>query len=133
LRLSGDPAKAEELTQEAFIKAWRSLAGFRGDSRFGTWLHRIAVNGALAEFRRAAKGTEPLSELEEASTQTPATMLDLETAIAQLPNGAREVFVLHDVEGYQHGEIAEMTGVATGTSKAQLHRARKLLREKLQT
>ncbi|HET7586518.1 MAG TPA: sigma-70 family RNA polymerase sigma factor [Gammaproteobacteria bacterium] len=132
LRLSGNPAQAEEFTQEAFVKAWQSLAKFRGDSGFGTWLHRIAVNTTLAHFRRAARQTDaPLPDEEDALDEEPGVMLDLETAIAQLPDGARQVFVLHDVEGYRHEEIADLAGIATGTSKAQLHRARKLLRARL--
>lgn len=132
LRLSGNPAHAEEYTQEAFIKAWQSLAKFRGDSGFGTWLHRIAVNTTLAHFRRSARESgAPAPDAEEAHDEEPGTMLDLEAAIAQLPDGARQVFVLHDVEGYRHEEIADLAGIASGTSKAQLHRARKLLRARL--
>ncbi|HET6725850.1 MAG TPA: sigma-70 family RNA polymerase sigma factor [Gammaproteobacteria bacterium] len=134
LRLTRNHAQAEEFTQEAFIKAWMSLPRFRGDSGFGTWLHRIAVNCALAHFRSASRAPEaPAHVEEEVFTEEPGTMLDLESAIAQLPDGAREVFVLHDVEGYKHEEIAELAGIAPGTSKAQLHRARQLLRTRLTT
>ncbi|HET7570502.1 MAG TPA: RNA polymerase sigma factor [Gammaproteobacteria bacterium] len=134
LRLSGNPAHAEEFTQDAFVKAWQSLAAFRGDSGFGTWLHRIAVNTALAHFRRNAKYTEvPAPAEDEAPDEEPGAMLDLEGAIAQLPDGARQVFVLHDVEGYKHDEIASLVGISDGTSKAQLHRARQLLRARLTT
>ncbi|HET8551090.1 MAG TPA: sigma-70 family RNA polymerase sigma factor [Gammaproteobacteria bacterium] len=132
LRLSGNRAHAEEFTQDAFVKAWQSLAAFRGDSGFGTWLHRIAVNTTLAHFRRNAKYVDvPTPVEDEAPDEEPGTMLDLEGAIAQLPDGAREVFVLHDVEGYKHDEIASLVGISDGTSKAQLHRARKLLRARL--
>ncbi|HET7306236.1 MAG TPA: sigma-70 family RNA polymerase sigma factor [Gammaproteobacteria bacterium] len=132
LRLSGNPAHAEDFTQDAFVKAWQSLAAFRGDSGFGTWLHRIAVNTALAHFRRNAKFVDvPAPVEDEAPDEEPGTMLDLERAIAQLPDGAREVFVLHDVEGYKHDEIAALVGISDGTSKAQLHRARQLLRARL--
>ncbi|HET7369253.1 MAG TPA: sigma-70 family RNA polymerase sigma factor [Gammaproteobacteria bacterium] len=134
LRLSGNPAQAEEFTQEAFVKAWQSLARFRGDSGFGTWLHRIAINTALAHFRRAARDVDaPPPDDEDTLDEEPGVMLDLETAIAHLPDRARQVFVLHDIEGYRHEEIAELAGIAAGTSKAQLHRARKLLRVRLTT
>lgn len=138
LRLSADPGHAEELTQDVFVQAWRKLATFRGDSAFSTWLHRIAVNVVLAERRatgRRERRVLPVEELEDLSSPArapgPGTRLDLEKAIAALPAGARAVFVLHDIEGYRHEEIAEFGGVAPGTSKAQLFRARRLLREML--
>lgn len=138
LRMTGDPSTAEELAQEAFIRAWKALPRFRGDAAFSTWLHRIAANTVLShrrsEGRRRQRVTaqEDLSMHEDAGDRThrgPA--VDLEGAIDTLPDGAREVFVLYDIEGYRHDEIADMVGIAVGTSKAQLHRARKLLREAL--
>lgn len=125
---------ADELTQDVFVRVWQKLGTFRGESAFGTWLHRLAVNVVLA--RRADLGTrrrryhdddEPL-ELVSTRTASPETAMDFEQALARLPDGAREVFVLHDVEGYRHEEIAGMLGLATGTSKSQLHRARMALR-----
>ncbi len=138
LRLSGNSALAEELTQEAFVRAWKKLAQFRGESAFSTWLHPLAVNVALAE-RRSRRTREAHTFLTDdvaaherpASDADPEGSLDIERAVASLPAGARAVFVLHDVEGYRHDEIAGMTGVTVGTSKAQLHRARRLLRERL--
>lgn len=138
LRMTANVTRAEELTQKAFLTAWEKLPLFRGESEFSTWLHRLAVNTVLADFRaeqrRTARvfGMEDPSVIETPSTPPPAGIrLDLDQAIAGLPPQARTVFVLHDVEGWQHDEIAEKLGVATGTSKAQLHRARKLLQEAL--
>ena len=138
LRLSGNAALAEELTQEAFVRAWKKLAQFRGESAFSTWLHPLVVNVALAE-RRSRRSREAHTFLTDdiavydraALAIDPGERLDVEQAVASLPAGAGAVFVLHDVEGYRHDEIAEMTGVTVGTSKAQLHRARQLLRERL--
>lgn len=135
-RLAGNAGDAEELTQKAFVQAWEHLPRFRGASRFGTWLHRIAVNVALSHLRRAVREAERMRPGDEgadgvAPDRDPAAGLDLERAIGALPDGAREVFVLHEVEGYGHEEIAALTGIAVGTSKAQLHRARSLLREAL--
>jgi len=134
LRIEGDAARADELTQDVFVRAWERLPGFRGESAFGTWLHRLAVNVVLADRRaawrrdrRVTLDEEPVA-LASASVADPGLTLDLEAAIAGLPPGARTVFVLHDMEGYQHAEIATMTGIAEGTSKAQLFRARRLLR-----
>ena len=136
LRLSGDGRRAEELTQDVFVRAWEKLGTFRGESAFGTWLHRLAVNQVLqtgrSERRRAAhlRVTDDPRVLDGPGTvRSPEAGTDLERAIAQLPEGARTVFVLHQVEGYSHNEIASMTGIAPGTSKAHLHRARRLLRE----
>ncbi|HEX5005073.1 MAG TPA: RNA polymerase sigma factor [Gemmatimonadales bacterium] len=138
LRLSGDPARAEELVQDTFVRAWEKLPGFRGESAFGTWLFRIAVNVVHAEGR--SRGRREARVALTADTDAlpapgrapdPGTRLDMEQAIAGLPEGARTVFLLYDVEGYQHAEIARMTGIAEGTSKAQLFRARRLLREVL--
>jgi RNA polymerase sigma-70 factor (ECF subfamily) len=138
LRMTGDPHLAEELTQESYLIAWQKLAGFRGDSAFSTWLHRVAVNLVLSDRRRQSRRDEQSSGEPEASragaaaaTRSPATTLDLERAIAGLPERARTVFVLHDVEGYRHREISELAGMAVGTSKAQLSRARGLLRKAL--
>jgi RNA polymerase sigma-70 factor (ECF subfamily) len=138
LRLTAKPSLAEELTQQVFIRAWEKLGSFRGESALFSWLYRLATNAVYSEHRtsqrRAARvtPTDDLSPFDDPSPASrPDSGLDLERAIATLPPGARRVFVLHDVEGYRHQEIADMTGVATGTSKAQLHRARRLLREVL--
>ncbi len=138
LRLTGEPVWAEELTQDVFVRAWEKLGSFRGRSAFSSWLHRIAVNSFLmatrAERRRAARLAvvgDP-GRFETGGAPAPATpAIDLERAIAELPPGARAVFVLHDIEGYRHEEIAELMDMALGTSKSQLHRARKLLRQAL--
>ncbi len=139
LRLSGDPADADSLTQDVFVRVWERLTSFRGESAFGTWLHRLAVNVILSDRRsawRRARRITPTGDLVELDVAAPApqpgTRLDLDAAIAALPPGARTVFVLHDVEGYQHAEIAELSGIAAGTSKAQLFRARRLLRKALE-
>jgi RNA polymerase sigma-70 factor (ECF subfamily) len=137
LRLEGDVTRAEELTQDVFVRAWEGLPGFRGESAFGTWLHRLAVNVVLADRRAAWRRDRRVVAVEEPERHEtpresdPALALDLEAAIATLPPGARAVLVLHDLEGYQHAEISAMTGIAEGTSKAQLFRARRLLRERL--
>jgi len=139
-RLCGDGTLAEDLCQETFVKAWTGLASFRGKAAFGTWLHRVAVNTVLGHRRwsetREDLRAEELSSVEHFFAAKPEARsshgLDLERAIARLPQGARAVFVLHDIEGYLHREISEMTGMAVGTSKAHLHRARGLLREALE-
>ncbi len=138
LRLAGDATLAEELTQDVFVRAWQKLGGFRGASAFSTWLYPIAVNTALSERRSRARrssrflATDDLEAFERPERPPgPERGIDLERALSQLPPGARAIFVLHDIEGFKHGEIAQRTGVATGTSKAQLHRARRLLREAL--
>jgi len=135
----GDRAKAEQATQDAFVRAWEKLGSFRGDAQFGTWLHRITVNVVLGEHRLLQRWTtfedaEAAGPREELSAEPADTGLerDLERALSRLPKGARTVLWLHDVEGYLHEEIAELTGIAVGTSKAQLHRARKLMKEHLQ-
>lgn len=134
LRLAGDPSVAEELTQVTFVRAWDKLAGFRGDCAFASWLFRIAVNAVAAQFRsdfrRAA--WESRLPIPDSKPGNPGLRMDLDAAIAALPPGARAVFVLHDVEGYRHEEIAEQTGIAVGTSKTQLHKARRMLREMIQ-
>jgi RNA polymerase sigma-70 factor (ECF subfamily) len=139
LRLAGNREDAEELTQNAFVRAWENLASFRGDSTFATWLHRLALNEAMSTFRSTARrlrrvfNVEDLEMVEPVPARSPTSApMDLERAIADLPPGARTVFVLHEIEGYGHDEIAGMTGLAIGTSKAQLHRARRLLREALE-
>lgn len=128
------PEEADDATQAVFIRTWEKLGTFRGESAFGTWLHRLAINVMLA--RRTTIGTErkryaePEAALERVSGRAAPKDLsmDFARAIERLPRGAREVFVLHDIEGYKHEEIAELLGIVTGTSKAQLHRARMALR-----
>jgi len=136
LRLTRDPAAAEDCAQETFINAWRGLKNFETRSAFGTWLHRIAVNVALARRRRPAWTVEPLPDAEEPeepewTLDTPVEVSEIEAAVGALPDGARDVLVLCGIYGYSHGEASEMLGVAEGTCKAQLHRARALLRRKL--
>ena len=138
LRMTGDRAAAEELTQDVFVRAWEKLALFRGESAFSTWLHRLAVNVVLTARKTAGRrgahdggDDETIAGL-AARPHAPGDRMDLEGAIAGLPPGARRVFVLHDVEGYKHEEIADFLGITAGGSKAQLHRARMLLREALQ-
>ena len=139
LRLTGDSSAAADLTQDTFVRAWEALGSFRGESAFGSWLFRLTVNGFLGDERKTLRRERRVFATSEPGLlERPAdgghsgAALDLEKAIAALPERARVVFVLHDVEGYQHGEIAVMTGVAEGTSKAQLFRARRLLREALE-
>jgi len=137
LRMMG-PGTADEATQDVFVRAWEKLGTFRGEAAFGTWLHRLAINLMLS--RRAWLGGQRrrLDDREEtlaAQTARPAMTdlgMDFDGAIGRLPEGARQVFVLHDVEGYKHGEIAAMLKVTSGTTKAQLHRARMLLRRHLE-
>jgi RNA polymerase sigma-70 factor, ECF subfamily len=138
LRMTRDPALAEDCTQETFINAWKALARFETRSSLATWLHRIAVNAALAKRRKAtvvveSSTTEDDDEVIETdwTLETPLEVNEIETAIERLPEGARDVLVLHAIYGYSHVEAAQMLGVAEGTCKAQLHRARSLLREKL--
>lgn len=138
LRMTADIRRAEDLTQQTFVVAWEKLPWFRGDAAFSSWLHRVAVNTVLAdqraEQRRTSRvfGTDDPAALESpAAAPAAGTGLDLEQAIAALPPQARAVFVLHDVEGWRHEEIAAELGVAVGTTKAQLHRARRLLQEAL--
>jgi RNA polymerase sigma-70 factor, ECF subfamily len=132
-RMVGGEGDADELTQDIFVRAWERLGSYRGEAAFGTWLHRLAVNVVL-NWRRGAAGERQRidlaadTELVEGRKGMAAERLDLEQAIERLPRGARQVFVLHDVEGFKHEEIAAMVGVTPGTSKAQLHRARMLLR-----
>ena len=145
---AGDSVQADELTQDVFVKAWQNLSAFRGDSKFPTWLHRIAVNEFLMHkrsqkrFMQRIQTTDDLTKFEGTHDNVSniyqsnlsasiAANIDLEKAISALPEQARVVFILHDVHGYKHDEIAEMVNIETGTSKAHLHRARKLLREEL--
>ena len=135
LRMTRDAQLAEDCTQETFINAWRALAKFETRSSLSTWLHRIAVNVSLAK-RRKSGPVESLPEEEEGSAvdwtlETPVEVQELESAIGALPEGARDALVLHGLYGYSHGEAAQMLGIAEGTCKAQLHRARRLLREQL--
>ena len=135
----GDRARAEQATQDAFVRAWEKLDTFRGEAQFGTWMHRITVNVVLGERRLLQRWTT-FEDAEVAGTPEPLRFhdedaglsRDMERALARLPKGARTVLWLHDVEGYLHEEIAQLTGIAVGTSKAQLHRARKLMKEHLQ-
>ena len=137
LRLCGDPSEAEEMTQEAFVRAFERLEGFRGDAAFSSWLHRLTVNTVLSSWRAAGRYRQRVLTMAEDELpepvvdQVPGLAVDLERAIAELPRGARTVFVLHDVHGMLHREIAELTGLAVGTCKTQLHRARKMLRRAL--
>lgn len=137
LRLAGNAGDAEEYTQDVFVRVWERLASFRGESAFSTWLHRLTVNvvlharrGAGRRSSRVTLADDPL-ELEAMPAPAAEPAGDLTQALARLPSGARMVFVLHDVEGYQHDEIASLLEIAEGTSKAQLFRARRLLREML--
>ena len=138
-RMVNDRTRAEELTQDVFVRAWEKLHLFRGESAFGTWLHRLAVNVVLNDRKTEGRQRTRYEDDEDGSgvdalpsrPAAPGDRMDLEMAVNKLPKGARRVFVLHDVEGYKHEEIAEMLGVTTGATKAQLHRARMLLREAL--
>lgn len=143
LRLTRDPAAAEDCAQEAFFNAWRALKRFETRSSFGTWLHRIAVNVVLSRRRKAAgraevsltptdPGEEPADLPGEWTLDTPVEEREIEDAVGALPEGARDALVICGIYGYSHGEAAQMLGVAEGTCKAQLHRARALLRARLQ-
>ena len=128
---------ADELTQDVFVRVWQKLGLFRGDSSFTTWLHRLAVNVVIERFRTEQARRARLRDGEEifdtiaGPPQRVDLGLDFETALEKLPDGAREIFVLHDVEGYKHHEIATLLEISPGTSKAQLHRARMMLRKHL--
>ena len=127
----------DELTQDVFVRVWQKLRSFRGESAFSTWLHRLAVNVVIERFRTEAVSRQRHYDGEEIFETLPAPSrsgdlsMDFETALTKLPDGAREIFVLHDVEGYKHQEIADLLEISAGTSKAQLHRARKMLRRHL--
>ena len=137
LRMTGNVSEAEDCAQEAFIQAWNKMQKFRGDSAFSTWLHRIAVNSVLGRMRKSKREQDRIMAVAE---NVPATVTmgdtgdlrDLSEAIDRLPKGARHVFVLHAVYGYSHDETGDMLGIAEGTSKAQLSRARRLLTQQLE-
>lgn len=131
LRMSGDAALADELTQEVFVRAWHRLESFRGESSFATWLHTLAIRAIVDALRREDRTSE-VRQVLEFTTTAPGRRIDLERAIALLPDRARQVLVLHDLEGWQHDEIAELMGITAGTCRSQLHRARALLKEALQ-
>lgn len=136
LRMTGNVSEAEDCAQEAFIQAWNQLKKFRGDSAFSTWLHRIAVNSVLGRMRKSRREQDRIMAVGEMDRPTLETgdsgeMRDLSEAVDRLPEGARNVFVLHAIYGYSHEEAGEMLGIATGTSKAQLHRAKLLLAQQL--
>jgi RNA polymerase sigma-70 factor (ECF subfamily) len=144
LRLSGSRQRATDLTQDVFVQVWRRLSSWRGDSALSSWIYRLTVNLVLSNVRGEQRRQkhemtddhdEKTGQRQDVGITRPASVaeaIDLERAIASLPAGARTVFVLHDVEGYRHEEIATMTGTAEGTCRAQLHRARKLLMEALE-
>jgi RNA polymerase sigma-70 factor, ECF subfamily len=143
LRMLGSPAPAEDLTQEVFLQLHRKIGSFRGDSRFSTWLHRMVVNQVLMHFRKRGVKVEhtsvegDFSDVIETPWQSTKRIsmverIDLDRAIAELPPGYRTVFILHDVEGYEHEEISGLLKVSVGTSKSQLHKARMRLRDLLQ-
>ena len=127
----------DELTQDVFVRVWQKLATFRGDASFTTWLHRLTVNVVIERFRTERTRRERhhdgegIFETLAGPTGSRDLPMDFETALEKLPDGAREIFVLHDVEGYKHHEIASLLGISAGTSKAQLHRARMMLRRHL--
>ncbi len=143
LRMTGDPAEAEDLTHEVFMQLLRKIGSFRGESQFSTWLYRLTVNQVLMHFRRVKGRREEMESealIEKSATfrqaSTAALLLErigLDAAMARLPSGCRSVFVMFDIEGYQHEEIAHMFGCSVGNSKSQLHKARKKLRQLLQT
>ena len=137
LRMTGNVGEAEDCAQEAFIQAWKKLGRFRGDSAFGTWMHRIAVNAVLGRIRKSKREQDRIQVAAEmgsspASIGDSGNLRDLSDAIDRLPEGARHVFVLNAVYGYTHEESSDMLGVAVGTTKAQLHRARRLLAQQLE-
>jgi RNA polymerase sigma-70 factor (ECF subfamily) len=147
LRMTANTAEAEDLTQEAFLQLFRKIGTFRGESAFSTWLHRMAVNVVLMHLRKKGLPVVSLEEATEGDDDTPkkdfgaddpvlsgsVDRLRLQNAVDRLPPGYRSIFVLHDVEGYEHNEIATMVGCSIGNSKSQLHKARMKLREFLKT
>jgi RNA polymerase sigma-70 factor (ECF subfamily) len=147
LRMTTNAAEAEDLTQEAFLQLFRKIGTFRGESAFSTWLHRMAVNVVLMRLRKKGLQVVPLEETIETEEETPKKelgaadpvlagsidRLQMQKAVDSLPPGYRTIFVLHDVEGYEHNEIAEIAGCSIGNSKSQLHKARMKLRELLKT
>lgn len=133
-RMVGDEREARDLVQDVFVRTWQRLPTFRGQSALGTWIHRLAVNVVLEQLRSARRDTlrfldDPDDDVlpSRAIDRQLDAALDLDRALVQLPNGARTVFVLHDIQGYSHEEIAQMTGIAPGTARAQLWRARRAL------
>jgi RNA polymerase sigma-70 factor, ECF subfamily len=139
LRMLGNPTEAEDLTQDVFVQLYRKIGSFRGDSAFTTWLHRMTVNQVLMHFRKRGVRHESTTDdgelpvLIQVGTERPSHMpiidsIALERAVSELPPGYRTVFVLHDVEGYEHEEIARQLGCTVGTSKSQLHKARMRIR-----
>lgn len=143
LRMTGNAAEAEDLTQDAFIQLHRKIGSFRGESAFTTWLHRLTVNIVLMHFRKRIVRDERVTddgempEQIELGTGNPTAMpiidrIALEAALSKLPRGYRTVFGLHDIDGYEHEEIANLLGIAVGTSKSQLHKARMKMRKLLQ-
>ncbi len=137
-RICGDPGRAEELVQEVFLRAWKHRESAHQGDGYAGWICRVAINVAISDNRSRGRRSrrellveDPDSWNRTPRRTTPGTGLDLEKAIAALPPGARKIFVLHDVEGYRHQEIGRILGLSSGTTKAQLHRARKLLREAL--
>jgi RNA polymerase sigma-70 factor, ECF subfamily len=147
LRMTANTAEAEDLTQEAFLQLFRKIATFRGESAFSTWLHRMAVNVVLMHLRKKGLPVVPLEETLETEEESPrkepgaqdpalagaVDRLQLQRAVEALPPGYRTIFVLHDVEGFEHNEIADLVGCSIGNSKSQLHKARMKLRESLKT
>ena len=147
LRMTANTAEAEDLTQEAFLQLFRKIGTFRGESAFSTWLHRMAVNVVLMHLRKKGLPVVSLEEATEGDEDTPkkdfgaddpvlsgsVDRLRLQNAVEQLPPGYRSIFVLHDIEGYEHNEIAALVGCSIGNSKSQLHKARMKLREFLKT
>jgi RNA polymerase sigma-70 factor (ECF subfamily) len=136
-RMVGGDGDADELVQDAFVRAWQRLSTFRGESAFGTWLHRLTVNLVLNWQKSRNRGRKLFDddaalEYTPSRQKSPESAMDLETALKELPKGARQIFVLHDVEGFKHEEIAQMLEITSGTSKAQLHRARMLMRRHLE-
>jgi RNA polymerase sigma-70 factor, ECF subfamily len=140
-RMCGSRVRGEELTQDVFVRAWEKLPQFRGDAQFSTWIHRVAVNIVLTDRKNEARNRKRMVEDEPERADTPlqkasvtpgyGDRMDITAALEGLPPGAKQIFILHDIEGYKHEEIAEMCGITAGGSKAQLHRARLLLREAL--
>jgi len=138
LRMCGDSEAARERTQDVFIRCWERIGSFRGESAFSTWLHRVAVNVVLEASRstkRRLARVEPTADVDAIGGRmresSPELRMDFEAAVRGLPPGARRAYVLHEIEGYKHHEIARLTGTAAGTVRAQLHRARRLLMEAL--
>ena len=147
LRMTANTAEAEDLSQEAFLQLFRKIGTFRGESAFSTWLHRMAVNVVLMRLRKKGLSVVPLEETMETEEESPkkepgapdpslagaVDRLELQRAVEALPPGYRTIFVLHDVEGFEHNEIADMVGCSIGNSKSQLHKARMKLRDSLRT